>query len=145
MPTKKKAPNVSESSHSVEGAKADKPKHAGGRPTKYDPAYCQQSIDYMADGYSATAFAGHINVSFSTLKLWMEEHPEFSAAIKVARSKSAAWWEEALRNNALTGDGSATACIFGVKNRSQDEWKDKIEMDSKQSITINIGGKFAEL
>lgn len=27
----------------------DKPKHAGGRPSKYKPEFCQQIIDYFAD------------------------------------------------------------------------------------------------
>ena len=142
---KKNTPKVSKSSHSAETPKVEKPKAVMGRPTKYNPIYCEQAIDYMKDGYSATAFAGHINVSFSTLRLWMDEHPDFSAAIKIARSKSAAWWERALMANATTGDGNATACIFGVKNRSQDEWKDKIEVEAKQDLTININGKAADL
>jgi len=111
----------------------DQPKHPGGRPTKYRPEYCEQAIEFMRDGYSATAFAGHIGVSFSALKLWMDEYPEFMAAIKAARAASAKWWETALRNTAVTGTGNATACIFGVKNRSQDEWKDKQEHDHTSS------------
>jgi hypothetical protein len=30
---------------------------------------------------------------------------------------------------ASTGEGNASAAIFGVKNRSQEEWKDKHDID----------------
>ena len=81
----------------------------------------------MADGYSVKAFAGHIGVSLSTVYKWAEEHGEFSEALKAAQASAAYWWESALRNSAITGDGNASAAIFGVKNRSQEEWKDKVE------------------
>jgi len=98
---------------------------AAGRPTKYKPEYCQQAIDYMADGYSVTAFAGHIQVARSTVFKWAEDNPEFSDALKTAQAMAAMWWEDTLRNVAKTGDGNASAAIFGVKNRSNEDWKDK--------------------
>ncbi len=96
-----------------------------GRPTKYNPDYCAQAVIMMADGYSTKAFAGSIGVSLSTVYKWMEEHPEFSESIKAGQAAGAHWWEKTLRQVASTGDGNASAAIFGVKNRSQEEWKDK--------------------
>lgn len=100
-----------------------------GRPSKYDPKFCDEAINFMQDGYSVTAFAGHIGVACSTVFKWAEEHPEFSDALKTAQALAAKWWEERLRTVAMTGDGNATACIFGVKNRSSKEWKDKVEQE----------------
>ena len=34
---------------------------------------------------------------------------------------------------ASTGEGNASAAIFGVKNRSQEEWKDKHDIDHTSS------------
>lgn len=102
-----------------------------GRPTKYDPEYCQEAIDYMAEGYSVTAFAGHIGVARSTVFKWAEEHPEFSDALKTAQAMAAMWWEDTLRTVARTGEGNASAAIFGVKNRSTEDWKDKQEIDHR--------------
>jgi hypothetical protein len=34
---------------------------------------------------------------------------------------------------AATGQGNASAAIFGVKNRSQEEWKDKHDLDHTSS------------
>lgn len=104
-----------------------------GRPTKYKPEYCEQVIPFMSQGYSTKAFAGHIGVSLATVYNWMESEPEFLEAIKGGQAASALWWEETLRNNAKTGEGSAASAIFGVKNRSQEEWKDKHEVDHSNS------------
>ena len=98
---------------------------AGGRPTKYDPEYCEQAIAFMSQGYSITAFAGSIQVSRQTVYQWAEDHPEFSDALNVARSASALWWENRLRDVAEKNEGNATAAIFGLKNRAADEWRDK--------------------
>lgn len=114
-----------------------------GRPSKYDPAYCDQIIDFLADGYSVTAFAGSIRVARSTVYLWAEEHPEFSDALNIGQAASALWWENRLRDNAEKGEGNATAAIFGLKNRAADDWRDKREHDHNLSeaapaMTINI-------
>lgn len=87
----------------------------------------------MADGYSTKAFAGHIGVSLSTVYKWMDEHEEFSESVKAAQAAGAMWWEKTLRQVASTGDGNASAAIFGVKNRSQEEWKDKHDFDHSSS------------
>ena len=97
------------------------------RPTKYHPKYCDEAFNFMREGYSTKAFAGHIGVSLSTIYKWMDEHQEFSEAIKTAQAAGALWWETTLKNVASTGDGNASAAIFGVKNRSQEEWKDKLD------------------
>lgn len=103
------------------------------RPTKYDPKFCDEAREMMADGYSTKAFAGYIGVSLSTVYKWMEENPEFSEAIKSAQAAGAFWWEKTLKHVASTGEGNASAAIFGVKNRSQEEWKDKVENDHTSS------------
>ena len=104
---------------------SDEARGPGGRPTKYDPEYCEQAIAFMSQGYSITAFAGSIQVSRQTVYQWAEDHPEFSDALNVARSAAALWWENRLRDVAEKGEGNATAAIFGLKNRAADEWRDK--------------------
>ena len=104
-----------------------------GRPTSYRQEYCQVAIDYLSEGYSVTALAGHIGVSRSTVFLWAEKHEEFSDSLKTGQALAAEWWENRLRDVALTGNGNATAAIFGVKNRSRAEWRDKHEIDHKST------------
>ena len=95
-----------------------------GRPTDYDPAYCDEARVFLADGFSLAALAGHLGVARSTVYKWVDEHPEFSDAVKTGQAAATLWWEKANRNLALTGEGNATAIIFGLKNRASDEWRD---------------------
>lgn len=95
-----------------------------GRPSDYDPAFCEQVIPFLADGYSIAAFAGEIGVARSTVYKWQDEHPEFSDAVKSGQAKAILWWEKANRSLALGGQGNATSIIFGLKNRAADEWRD---------------------
>lgn len=100
-----------------------------GRPSKYDPKYCDIAVEFLRDGYSVTALAGKIGVARSTVFKWAEENEEFSDALKTGQALAALFWEDRLRDVAMTGEGNATAAIFGVKNRSREEWRDKHEVD----------------
>lgn len=104
-----------------------------GRPSKYDESYCEVAVEYMRDGYSVTALAGHIGVARSTVFKWADEHPAFSDALKTGQALAAMWWEDCLRNVAKEGVGNASAAIFGVKNRSSEDYKDKRETDLTSS------------
>ena len=95
-----------------------------GRPSTYDEAYCDMVVEFLKDGYSLAAFAGSIGVARSTVYKWAEEHDEFSDAVKTGQAGAVFWWEKANRSLALTGEGNATAIVFGLKNRASDEWRD---------------------
>ena len=38
-----------------------------GRPTKYNPAFCEEAIEVMKKGFSKEAVAGHLGISCDTL------------------------------------------------------------------------------
>lgn len=96
-----------------------------GRPTKYNPAYCDAIVEHMAGGASVASFAAEIDVARSTINLWADAHPEFMEALTRGKAKCAAWWERIGRNLAVTGDGNAPMVIFGLKNMGADDWADK--------------------
>ena len=96
----------------------------GGRPSDYDPSYCDEVVDFLKDGFSLAAFAGHIGVARSTVYKWADEHPEFSDAVKTGQAGAVLWWEKANRASATNGQGNPTSIIFGLKNRAADEWRD---------------------
>ena len=101
-------------------------KHAGGRPSKYDPKYCAEVIEFLAKGHSVTAFAGSIRVSRSTVFNWADTNPEFLDALKVGQARATQFWEAILANVATSGKGNATAAIFGLKNRAPEDWRDRM-------------------
>ena len=121
-----------------------------GRPTKYKPEYCESVIEHMSSGASLTSFAAEIEVSRSTINLWIDEHPEFMESVKRAKAKCAAWWERQGREGATGNkDINPTLVIFGLKNMGAEDWRDKQEIDHRsgdksmtpQRIEIVSGSK----
>lgn len=119
---------------------------AGGRPTDYDPSHCDEAVVFLAQGYSLAAFAGHIGVARSTVYKWVDEHPEFSDAVKTGQAGAILWWERRNKEFAETGEGNATAIIFGLKNRASDEWRDvkATEISGPDGAPIAIQAQKAE-
>ena len=71
----------------AKSAQKPKPKRAdgrsnAGRPTKYDPAYCEQARKLCLLGFTNDQLAKFFEVATSTIELWIKTHPEFSGAIK---------------------------------------------------------------
>jgi phage terminase large subunit len=65
-----------------------------GRPSKYDPSFCDLVIELGAQGKSKAQLAASIGVSRETIDLWAKVHPEFSDALKFAKDLALAWWED---------------------------------------------------
>lgn len=63
-------------------------------PVRYTARYAKELVDHMSQGYSFASFAGHIGVSFTTLKKWIERYPEFRIAKEIGQSRSRFWWEQ---------------------------------------------------
>jgi hypothetical protein len=96
-----------------------------GPPSKYKEAYNNEVIEYLAQGYSVAAFAGHIGVDKTTVFDWLKKYPEFAASYQIAKGKSLAFWEGLLIAAAKGETKAAPAVlIFGVKNRGPEEWRD---------------------
>ena len=117
-----------------------------GRPSDYDPAFCDEAVEFLAQGYSIAAFAGHIGVARSTVYKWVDTHPEFSDAVKVGQAKAVLWWEDRNRALARGEDGNATSIVFGLKNRAADEWRDvkAIEASGPDGGPIHVKAEKAE-
>lgn len=111
---------------------------SGGRPSKYDPAYCDAIVAFCQDGASLSSFAASISVARSTLNVWAEQDPEFSEALSIAKAKIAAWYDKAGRHVAVNGGGSAPLIIFGLKNFDGGDFRDKQELEHSGGVTVNI-------
>jgi hypothetical protein len=128
-----------------------------GRPTSYDPKFCEMLIEHMAKGYSFESFGSVTDTCKDTLYEWVKVHPEFSDAKKRATEKSRYWWESQgidniLNKKQMTKDSegntvlvetslNAAAWIFNMKNRFKEEWRDKQEIETTPStLTVTISG-----
>ena len=128
----------------------------GGAPTKYDPKYCEEIIDYfdieptreieiphfkggevawtdkkvVANKLPAFhRFAKHINVDHTTLHEWCKVHKEFSQAYSYAKELQKYF----LIENGLNGTYNPTAYVFTAKNIT--------DMRDSQEITNTFGLK----
>jgi transposase len=65
-----------------------------GRPSLYDPAYCQKVIELGKLGKSVEAIGSMLEVGTKTLYRWKDEHEEFRHAMELAKEHELRWWEE---------------------------------------------------
>lgn len=126
-----------------------------GRPSKFQPEFCTQAAKLCALGATDRELADFFEVAESTLNLWKIQHPEFSESLKMAKGVADRRVEQSLYRRALgyshdsvhvsnyQGDVTltpivehfppdTTACIFWLKNRRPDEWRDKLDIETSQ-------------
>lgn len=106
---------------------------AGGRPTKFDPSIVEAARELALEGKTNDEMAAALNINRSTLTAWSLKHPEFSAALKCWKGEADDAVELSLYRKALAGD--VTACIFWLKNRRSEAWRDVKHIDAKQETT----------
>ena len=114
-----------------------------GRPSTYDPKYCEEVISFMAEGKSFEQYAAKLGKERKTLYNWMDAHEEFRAAKAHADEMSEAWWDEMgrLGTFGLLPDGAklnATSYIYNRKCRHKGKWLEdgttnKLEITAKHT------------
>ncbi len=65
-----------------------------GRPSEYDPSYCDKAIELGRIGKSFEQMSAQMNVSYRTLCRWRDAHEEFRHALEDAQALAQAYWEE---------------------------------------------------
>lgn len=126
------------------------PKRTRGRPSAYKPEYAKQAAKLCALGATERDIADFFEVAEFTIRRWKQAHPEFCAALKVGKEPADDRVEQSLYRKA-TGYSfdavkifqfngqpvvvdyvehvppSDTACIFWLKNRRPEKWREKPE------------------
>jgi transposase len=64
-----------------------------GRPSKYDPDYCERVIALGKLGKSIEQIACELNVGTRTIYEWRDVHEDFSRALEMAKEFEQNWWE----------------------------------------------------
>jgi hypothetical protein len=129
------------------------------RPSKYKPEFVKQAEKLCALGATDIELADFFEVNVATLYRWKNEHQEFCEALKVSKEIADDRVERSLfsRANGYEHDEvdirvvdhvivqtpirkfyppDTTACIFWLKNRRPDLWRDKIEQETKHSGNV---------
>jgi transposase-like protein len=65
-----------------------------GRPTLYDPAYCDQVRELGALGKSYEQISSNLGVSLRVMYDWRDKYENFLHALEDAKVLEQTWWEE---------------------------------------------------
>ena len=111
-----------------------------GRPTKYDPAFCERIIELAKEGASKAEMALDLDIAYSTFDVWQNDIPEFSDAVKRAERLAQGWWEKQGRKATFGAfDGfNATSFIFNMKNRFREDWREKQEIEHAGGVSVEV-------
>lgn len=122
----KKAPTaVLKTAEGLEaGFLREKPSNPVGRPSKYDPAYCDMVVEWGRVGKSREWIGATLMVLPETLANWSKEHPEFFAAITLAKQLEMLWWEDFGQQHLLTTSFSASGWSRSMAARFPTKWRE---------------------
>lgn len=130
------SPMMSDSTDPIgaESEGQDMPPRRVGRPTDYDPAFCERVVELGKEGYSRAMIAGELGVVRQTLHDWASRHPEFLDAMMRAKEFSLAWWETQGLRGIWSRDFNANAYKLQMMNRFPDDWRDRKEIELKGAL-----------
>jgi hypothetical protein len=110
-----------------------------GRPSDYDPSYCEKVIEWGAQGKSRTWMAAKLGTHRQRLYVWEEAHPEFKDALMQAKALEQLWWEDKGQECLVMAQGSSfsqTAWSRSMAARFPDDWREKV--DNNVSGTLQV-------
>lgn len=112
------------------------PKNKGGRPSKYNPEWCDKIRELAKEGMTKAELMCELNISMGSWQRYEAKHEEFRVAVKDAEMNCLAWWERTTRHGINRGNGfNATIAIFRMKNMFpalyRDRQEHKIESETK--------------
>ena len=65
-----------------------------GRPSLYDPSYCDKVVALGALGKSVEQISSNLGVSCRVMYDWRDRYPEFLRALEEAKEAEQTWWED---------------------------------------------------
>ena len=116
----------------------------GGRPSKYDPKYCDYLIEHRRMGLTFESFGSIANVSKKTLYTWLDTHEEFLNAKSIGDSHCRLFWEKKSIENLNDKTFNTTTWVFWMKNSFgwHDGKQPQINLSKDDDkLIINIGKK----
>lgn len=109
---------------------------ATGRPTKYDPKYCDMLVEHMSEGLSFESFAGVVGVCFDTVHEWAKVHPEFSDAKRRGRAAGLNYDERLLNRGAQGKVRGYNINAHKWKMANMHKWRDRQEVSYKSTAEM---------
>ena len=97
-----------------------------GRPTSYDPSFCDKVIEIGEQGGSLAEMAYECGIIRETLNEWAKAHEEFSDALKHAKLSSQIWWERKGRGGIEKSSSEFQGNLWSrnMAARFPDDWRE---------------------
>lgn len=138
------------------------------RPTSFKAEYAKQAEKLCQLGATDTELADFFEVAVSTINLWKNKHPQFLKSLKLGKEAADTRVERSLFQLAMGYEGletkafktsddkiitktfikqfppNVTACIFWLKNRMPEEWRDRVEHTGADGKDLDLGGELNE-
>jgi hypothetical protein len=115
-----------------------------GRPSKYDPAYCEKAIELGKLGYSFEMICAELGIPHSTADHWRNAHDDFRTALDEAKRHELAFFEKLALAHMVESPGS-TKLNTGLWSRSMSarfpakySERSKIEVTGKEGKPIEV-------
>ena len=106
-----------------------------GRPSLYDPKYCEEVIALGKIGKSVEAIGAILGVGTKTLYNWRDQHEEFLHALDMAKEFELQWWEDIAQTHMIENKESdkinATIWSRSMAARFPKKYREQV----KQEIT----------
>jgi len=132
------------------------------RPSKFKPEYVNQVKHLCKLGAIDKDMAAFFDVTEQTFNNWKISHPELFETLIESKEYADTQVEQALFKKATgytTGEGDntrhfapdTTACIFWLKNRKSDEWKDvrerhdTVKVENEQVSNLELARRISFL
>lgn len=136
-------------------------KRAPGRLSTFKSSYCEQATKLCMLGATNADIARFFDVALPTIDLWIRKYSSFRIALKEGREHADANVGKRLYERAMgythpeekifVQDGrvirvnttkhyppDTTACIFWLKNRRPDRWRDRQEITGAEGSPLQV-------
>ena len=111
-----------------------------GRPSKYDPKFCEQIVELGKLGKSRWQIASELGFTPSNLNNWEAAHDDFRGALAIARLDALAYWEQLAETHMVESPGGPRINT-GLWSRSMAaRFPEQYRENSKVEVTGKDGG-----
>jgi hypothetical protein len=101
------------------------PARRRGRPSSYNPAYCDRVLKLAAKGCGKAEIAAGLGVSVKTLNAWAAAYEDFREAMSRAKELEYAWWLTAGREGQFMQSWKAGGWALQMCNRFRKRFGDR--------------------
>jgi hypothetical protein len=107
--------------------KAKPEKRPVGRPSKYCQEFCELAIEMGKLGYSPAMIACEFDIDKVSMYDWSAAHPEFSIALRAAKTYEQGWWEREGMGGLRCREFNANLWIKSAQARFREDYTERKE------------------